>query len=186
MISLPVALKSDSPLWLVAPHLFCFSDWIRESYRRPLLSCSVAMGHQSLTMFKVIPTGKPRLWKRIVVRLVAFLVFLRDKAERLKQSACDLYSELRPLPETVAFIGMTSEHAIHRYLSRVQGDFELTPLHSSHPPYTLHLPKPFQTRPEAWKRPFVLLLRRSLLPMEVCRNRVMLIPTSRISLVRFC
>ncbi|KAK0238716.1 hypothetical protein EDD85DRAFT_1022216 [Armillaria nabsnona] len=111
-----------------------------------LLSCPVAMGHQWTTLFEAIPKDEQRLLDCAVVRPVSLLaldLLLHAKAKRLNQSVYDIYSELRPLPEAAAFIGMTREHALHRYLRQVQGDFELTPLHPSHPPYTLHLPKLF-------------------------------------------
>ncbi|PBK60479.1 hypothetical protein ARMSODRAFT_1090328 [Armillaria solidipes] len=100
----------------------------------------------SHTVFEVIPKDEQRLWDCVVVHPVSRLaldMLLHDQAERLpKQSVYNLYSMLRRLPEAESFIGMTWECVLHRYLSQVQGDFELTPLHPSHPPYTLHLPKP--------------------------------------------
>ncbi len=110
-----------------------------------LLSCRNGSSVDD-TVFEVIPKDEQRLLDCAVVRPVSLLaldILLHDKAKRSNQSVYDIYSELRPLPEVAAFIGMTREHVLHRYLRQVQGDFELTPLHPSHPPYTLHLPKLF-------------------------------------------
>ncbi len=151
-----------------------------------LLSCRNGSSVDD-TVFEVIPKDEQRLLDCAVVRPVSLLaldILLHDKAKRSNQSVYDIYSELRPLPEVAAFIGMTREHALHRYLRQVQGDFELTPFIQAILPILFISPSCFIfTQPAAQMPLFVqvLLFRRPLTLMEVCRSRVMPIPTSLIS-----
>lgn len=114
----------------------------------PAALLSYRMGTSVLhTLLEVIPQDERRLWVSVAVRPVSGLaldLLFHDQVERSGQSVYDLYSESRTdLWRAATFIEMTWERVLHRYLSQVQGHFELTPLDSSHPPYTLHLSQPF-------------------------------------------